>query len=226
MVISSRRSGSSGSSSVDPGSELGLVHQGHQVGVGEQVAELVLDVAVVDVDPHRPELEHGPGRLHPLHAVEGVDAHMVTGPDPVVGQIVGEPVGPVLHLGVGAAVPVGHQVLPVAEGVNGGLEQISEVERRHRAVSRTRFHSGGKHRLGPGRRRHATRDSVEDVVGDRRGRKGRRRLGRTLPWGSSRRARSAPPEPSGPPRPVEPEPGQDPIGLALGDERRVASPAR
>ena len=89
----------------DPGAELGLVDQGHQVGVGEQVAQLVLDVAVVDVDPHRPELEDGPGRLHPLDAVQRVDPDVVAGPDAVVGQIVGEPVGPLLHLGVGAAVP-------------------------------------------------------------------------------------------------------------------------
>ncbi len=127
----------------DPGTEFGLVDQGHQVGVGEQVPELVLHVAVVDVDPHRPELEHGPGRLDPLHAVQRVDPDMVTGPDTLLGQIVGQPVGPLLHLRVGAALPGCHQVLPVAVGVNGGLEQISEVERRHRAVSRTRFHSGG-----------------------------------------------------------------------------------
>ena len=83
MVITQPELGQLGQQFGDPGAELGLVDQGHQVGVGEQVAELVLHVAVVDVDPHRPELEHGPGRLHPLHAVERVDAHMVAGPDAV-----------------------------------------------------------------------------------------------------------------------------------------------
>ncbi len=126
----------------------GLVDQGDQVGVGEQVAELVLHVAVVDVDPHGPQLEHRPGRLHPLHAVERVDADVVAGADPLGGQEVGQPVGPGLHLGEGAALARGHQVLAVPEGVDRRLEQISQVE-RHRPVSRTRFDSGGKH-LGRG----------------------------------------------------------------------------
>ena len=119
-------------------SVLGLVYQGHQVGVGEQVAELVLHVAVVDVDPDRSQLEHGPRRLDPLDAVERVDADVVAGPDALVGEEVGQAVGPVLHLGEGPALPCGQQVLPVAEGVHGRLEQVSEVE-RHRPVSRTRF---------------------------------------------------------------------------------------
>jgi hypothetical protein len=38
------------------------------------------------------------------------------------GEEVGQAVGPILHLSEGAALTVGHQVLPVAEGVNGRLE--------------------------------------------------------------------------------------------------------
>ncbi len=106
----------------DPGPVLGLMDQRHQVGVGEQVAQLVLDVAVVDVDPDGPQFEDRPCGLHPLHAVQRVDADMVTRPHALVGQIVGQPVGPILHLGVGAALALGHQVLPVTESVNSRLE--------------------------------------------------------------------------------------------------------
>ncbi len=133
MVMMWRRSGRSGSSACHPWSELTLVDQRHQVGVGEQVPELVVDVAVVDVDPHRPQLEHGPRRLHPLHAVEGVDAHVVAGTYSVGCQVVGQAVGPLLHLGIGAPLAVGDQVLPVAVGVDSVLEQVSEVE-RHRSI--------------------------------------------------------------------------------------------
>ena len=58
---------------------------------------------------------------------------VVAGPDAVGGQVVGQAVGPGLHLGVGAALAGGHQVLPVAVGVDGGLEQVGEVEGTHRA---------------------------------------------------------------------------------------------
>ena len=68
---------------------------------------------------------------------------MVAGPDALAGQEVGQAVGPLLHLGEGAALARGHQVLAVPEGVHRRLEQISQVE-RHRPVSRTRFYWGGK----------------------------------------------------------------------------------
>jgi hypothetical protein len=50
----------------DQGRELSREHQCLQVGVGQQVAQLVLDVAVVDVDPDRPQLEDGPRGLDPF----------------------------------------------------------------------------------------------------------------------------------------------------------------
>ena len=50
------------------------------------------------------------------------------GPMPWAAQVVREPVGALLHLGVGAALPVADEVLAVAEVVDGVLEQIGEVE--------------------------------------------------------------------------------------------------
>ena len=67
-------------------------------------------------------------RLDPLDAVVGVDADVVAGPDALGGQVVGEPVRPLLHLGVRAALAVADEVLPVGEVVGRVLEQIGEVE--------------------------------------------------------------------------------------------------
>ena len=102
MTIDVAQGGELGQQRRHPGRELALVDEGDEVGVGEQVAELVLDVAEVDVDPHGPQLEHGPRRLDPLGAVQRVDADVVPGADPLGGEVVGQAVGPLLHLGVGA----------------------------------------------------------------------------------------------------------------------------
>jgi len=68
--------------------ELALVDECLQVGVGEQVAQLVFDVAVVDVDPDRSELEDRPCGLDPLDPVVRVDADMVTLSDAVRCEVV------------------------------------------------------------------------------------------------------------------------------------------
>ena len=113
-----------------------------QIGVGQQVAQLVLDVAVVDVDPDGPQLEDGPGGLDPLDRVVGVDPDVVARADALGGEVVGQLVGPGLHLGVGAPLAVRDQVLPLGVGVDGRLEQVGEVE-LHRPQIRTRSRSGG-----------------------------------------------------------------------------------
>jgi hypothetical protein len=60
MTITCAQGRELGQESGHPGRELPLVDEGHQVGVGEEVAQLVVDVAVVDVHPHGPQLEDGP----------------------------------------------------------------------------------------------------------------------------------------------------------------------
>jgi hypothetical protein len=105
------------------------VHQRHQVGVVEQVGQLVLDVAEVDVDRHGPQLEGGHHGHHPLGRVLAVDPDVVADPDAVVGEVVGQAVGPLLHLRVAEAVVAHHQGGAVAHDVDGALEEVSDVER-------------------------------------------------------------------------------------------------
>ena len=91
------------------------------------------------------------------------------GPDALGGQEVGQSVGPLLHLGVGAALARGHQVLPVPEGVDGGLEHVGQVEGSHRADSRTGFCSAtSSEPAQPARPRPAGRRSGTSQVDDRR----------------------------------------------------------
>jgi hypothetical protein len=60
---------------------------------------------------------------------------------PLGGQVVGQAVGPVLELGVGEALPLGHQILTIRPGVDGGLEEVSQVE-FHPRQTRTSFDPG------------------------------------------------------------------------------------
>ena len=107
--------------------ELGAVHEGDQVGVLEEVAELVFDVAEVHVHGRRPQLHGGDVRLHPLGAVVGVDADVAARADALLGQVVGQAVGPLLELSVGQPPLAGHQALAVGDGVGHQLEQVGHV---------------------------------------------------------------------------------------------------
>ncbi len=119
---------------VDAGRERRVVEQRGGAGIREQVVQLVLHVAVVDVErghPRPPRAEHP---LDVLGAVVGVEAQQVLA-DLVAGQLralglaaqsagvqVGrEAVGPLDDLGVGVAAVALDDVLPVADrGCDGG----------------------------------------------------------------------------------------------------------
>jgi len=53
---------------------------------------------------------------------------MVTGTDPLGRQVVSEPVGLVLELGVGDLAVAADQRDPIREGVDGMLEQVGHVQ--------------------------------------------------------------------------------------------------
>ncbi len=77
----------------DPRRELGVVDQRAGLGVGEQVDQLLLDVAVVDVERRHPGAVAADHRLEVLVAVAQVDAEVV-----LAGLVAGE----LVALGVAA----------------------------------------------------------------------------------------------------------------------------
>jgi hypothetical protein len=118
----------------DARGELALVHHRHQVGVVEQVVELLLHVAVVHVDGNRAQLVAGEHRLHELGAVVGVDADVIAGLHPVRGQVVCGAVGALVERREAVTHRSGHQRLSLGDGVSGGLDQVGDVE-LHRGTS-------------------------------------------------------------------------------------------
>ena len=93
-------SGSVAAHRVELRRELAVEHDRLGVGVVEEVAQLVLDVAVVHVDRHRAELERGEHALEVLDAVVEVERDVVAGADAEPGEVVREPVGALVGRGV------------------------------------------------------------------------------------------------------------------------------
>ena len=112
---------------VERGVELGPVHEYHEVGVVEEVAQLVVDVAKVDVHRRGPQLEGGHHGLDPLGAVVGMDADVAVPAHACLGQVVGQAGGPLVELTVGQAAVAADEALAVGDGVGHPLEQVSQV---------------------------------------------------------------------------------------------------
>jgi hypothetical protein len=106
---------------------LRVVHERDEVGVVEEVPKLGFDVAVVDVHRDRAQLVRGEDRLHESVAVHAVDAHVVAGSDSLRGQMVRQPVGPFLELGVRAGLVGDDQRDPIGDGVDDVFGEISDV---------------------------------------------------------------------------------------------------
>ena len=77
----------------DGAGELVVVDDRGGVGVVEQVGELLVDVAVVDVHRHAAEQLRREERLEILGRVDQLDGDLVAGPQPVVVEGVGERTG-------------------------------------------------------------------------------------------------------------------------------------
>ena len=103
------------------------MHERDEIGVVEEVAELGLDVAVVDVDRDGPDLPRREHRLDPLGAVVGVDPHVIADPDPTGREVVGQPSRAFVELAVGEAAVVGDDGLTVRGDIGDGFEQVCEV---------------------------------------------------------------------------------------------------
>ena len=104
-------------------------------------SELVLDVAVVDVDRDRAELEDRQQRHDVLDAVLGVDPDVVARADAPGGQVVGQPVGlapPARRRSPRGRRPGSRGA--VGDDVDGVLEEVCDVQGHGRKTrTRSRF---------------------------------------------------------------------------------------
>ena len=123
----------------DPVGVLPLVHQCHHVGVVEQVTQFALDIAVVDVDQDRPGFDDAQHRNHDLDAIAAVQAHLVVLGDPMVDQVVGQPVGLLFQLGEGDLLVTADQRNTVRDGIDGVLGEIGDIEGHDPKLERVTF---------------------------------------------------------------------------------------
>ena len=110
-----------------------MENDGDEVCVVEQVGELGVDVAVVDVDGDGPDLEGAQHAFDVLGAVEQLQTHVVAGADARGQQVVGQSVGSFVELVIGQPATTGHHRLVLGDGVGHQLEQITEIERPRRS---------------------------------------------------------------------------------------------
>ncbi len=108
---------------------LGRVDDPDSVAVVEQVAQLAGDVAVVDVDGCRSELEAGQHRLDVLGAVLEVERDVVAPCDAQAGEVVCQAVRPLLQLGIGASLLTADDCCPLGDEIAGLLPEVGEGER-------------------------------------------------------------------------------------------------
>ncbi len=104
------------------------MHQRDHVGVVEQILQLALDVAEVDVDQDRAGLDDAEHRDDDLDAVAAVQADLVVLLDALVDEVVREAVGLLLQLGVGQLFVAADQGDTVRHGVDGVLGKVGDIQ--------------------------------------------------------------------------------------------------
>ena len=116
-----------------------LVHQRDHVRVLEQILQLALDVAEVDVHQNGARLHDAQHRDHDLDAVPAVQPDLVVLLHPLVAQVVGQAVGLLLQLGVGELFVAGNEGDTVRHGVDGVLGEIGNVQGHSTKLERVTF---------------------------------------------------------------------------------------
>ena len=116
-----------------------LVHQGHHVGVLEQVLQLALDIAEVDVDQNGARLDDAEHRDNDLDAVAAVEPDLVVLLDALVDEVVGELVGLLLQLAVGQLVVTADQGDTIWHGVDGVFGKVCNVQGHGTKLERVTF---------------------------------------------------------------------------------------
>ncbi len=104
------------------------MHQRDHVGVLEQIPQLALDVAEVDVDEDGAGLDDAEHRDDDFDAVAAVQPDLVVLLDALVDEVVGEAVRLLLQLGVGELLVAADEGDAVRHGVDGVLGEIGNVQ--------------------------------------------------------------------------------------------------
>ena len=104
------------------------MHERDHVRVLEQILQLALDVAVVDVDEDGAGLHDAEHRDHDLDAVAAVESDLVVLLHTMVDEVVGQAVGLLLQLGVGDLLVTADQSDTVRHSVDGVLGEIGNVQ--------------------------------------------------------------------------------------------------
>ncbi len=113
-----------------------LVNERNHVGVVEDVLQLVLDVPVIDVDHHGPDLENRDHGLDRLDDVPAVDADLVTRLNAMFTQVVTEAVCSVLQLCISHLAVVRDQRNAVRNEVDCVLYEVCDVKGHEFKVER------------------------------------------------------------------------------------------
>ena len=107
---------------------VGVVEQGDEIGVVTQVAQLVGDVAVVDVDRDDPRLVARDHHLEVRDGVAEIEADVVAHSDARRSQRVRQTGRALVELGVGAALVAADRGFPRRDRVGDALQQVCDVE--------------------------------------------------------------------------------------------------
>jgi hypothetical protein len=104
------------------------MQQRNEICVVAQVAELILDVAVVHVDGYRSDLQTGDHAFDVFHPVVHVHTDVVALGHAATLQIVGEAVGSLFDAFVRKAPVTTDQGFAIADGVGNAFEEVGQVE--------------------------------------------------------------------------------------------------
>ena len=110
------------------GNEL-LVHdQCHRLRIVVQIGQFGVDVAIVDVDRDRTNLEAPEQTLDELDAVAHVQSNVIAGPDTDTRQVAGDAIRALVQLDVGATTAIAHERRAVRNQIRDALVQICQIQ--------------------------------------------------------------------------------------------------
>jgi hypothetical protein len=105
-----------------------VVDEGDEIGVVEEIAQFIFDIAEVDVDGRRAQLERGERGLDVFVAVVEVEADVIAGLHATCLQVMREPRRPLVDIGKREAPIAVDDGGALADVVGDVFEEVCEVE--------------------------------------------------------------------------------------------------